>query len=160
MQNKQFDAVKPGAQDKIEDDRKILSDTVKKGTGEALGIPRLAVQGKSVPSHEEIVTRAAALWREKGCPQACDDEIWLEAERQLWHLRCLQPDERNENGLADSSLSRNRADMKAKLGERPNSPFFRSPEMAEREIAKLHQVRERLESELTADETDVRASLI
>ncbi len=35
------------------------------------------------PSHDEIVTPARILWQEKGCPQGCDDEIWLEAERGL-----------------------------------------------------------------------------
>jgi hypothetical protein len=37
------------------------------------------------PSHKEIATRAEALWRDKGSPQGCDDELWLEAERQLCH---------------------------------------------------------------------------
>jgi hypothetical protein len=47
------------------------------------------------PSHEEIMARAEALWREKGCPQGCDDEIWLEAEQQLFCQRHLKPDQRD-----------------------------------------------------------------
>jgi hypothetical protein len=46
-------------------------------------------------SHEEIMTRAEALWREKGCPQGCDDEIWLEAEQHLSRQRHHEPDKRN-----------------------------------------------------------------
>ena len=37
----------------------------------------------AAPSHKDIAARAAKIWREKGCPRGCDDEIWLEAERQL-----------------------------------------------------------------------------
>lgn len=44
------------------------------------------------PSHMEIATRAEALWRDKGCPQGRDDELWLEAERQL----CHRPDFKGE----------------------------------------------------------------
>jgi hypothetical protein len=35
-------------------------------------------------SRQDIATRAESLWRQRGCPQGCDEEIWLEAERQLW----------------------------------------------------------------------------
>jgi hypothetical protein len=35
------------------------------------------------PSHAEISARAQALWRQMGCPDSRDEEIWLEAERQL-----------------------------------------------------------------------------
>jgi len=34
-------------------------------------------------SHAEISRRAEELWRQYGCPQGRDEEIWLEAERQL-----------------------------------------------------------------------------
>ena len=40
-------------------------------------------QVRPAPSHGEITARAATLWRDRGCPVACDDAIWLEAERQL-----------------------------------------------------------------------------
>lgn len=35
------------------------------------------------PSHEEISQRAQELWRDRGSPEGQDNEIWLEAERQL-----------------------------------------------------------------------------
>jgi hypothetical protein len=34
-------------------------------------------------SHEEISSKAEALWRQQGCPEGRDDEIWLAAERVL-----------------------------------------------------------------------------
>ncbi len=35
------------------------------------------------PTHEQITERAQAIWRERACPEGRDEEIWLEAERQL-----------------------------------------------------------------------------
>jgi len=35
------------------------------------------------PTHDEISTRARALWEAKGRPAGRDEEIWLEAEAQL-----------------------------------------------------------------------------
>jgi hypothetical protein len=35
------------------------------------------------PTHEEIALQAQWLWRDRGCPEGLDDQIWLEAERQL-----------------------------------------------------------------------------
>jgi hypothetical protein len=37
------------------------------------------------PTHLEISNQAEELWRQKGCPGNCDQEIWLEAERFLWN---------------------------------------------------------------------------
>jgi Protein of unknown function (DUF2934) len=39
------------------------------------------------PSHEEIATRAYAIWMEQGRPEGKDQENWSEAERQLWAER-------------------------------------------------------------------------
>lgn len=35
------------------------------------------------PTHDEICLQARWIWRDRGCPEGNDDEIWLEAERQL-----------------------------------------------------------------------------
>ncbi len=35
------------------------------------------------PSHDEIAGRARQLWSDYGQPSGRDEEIWLEAERQL-----------------------------------------------------------------------------
>jgi hypothetical protein len=35
------------------------------------------------PTHDQIAARAETLWRQMGCPESRDEEIWLEAERQL-----------------------------------------------------------------------------
>jgi hypothetical protein len=37
----------------------------------------------NTPTHEEIALQAQHLWRNRGYPEGCDTEIWLEAERQL-----------------------------------------------------------------------------
>ncbi len=34
-------------------------------------------------THAEISTRAQVIWEQRGRPRGVDDEIWLEAERQL-----------------------------------------------------------------------------
>jgi hypothetical protein len=34
-------------------------------------------------SHDAIATRAEAIWRQMGCPQGRDGEIWLKAESEL-----------------------------------------------------------------------------
>lgn len=38
---------------------------------------------KSKPTHEQISRRAQQLWENGGRPSGRDEEIWLEAERQL-----------------------------------------------------------------------------
>jgi len=35
------------------------------------------------PSYDNISRLAASIWHDRGSPSGCDDEIWLEAERQL-----------------------------------------------------------------------------
>jgi hypothetical protein len=73
-----------------------------------------------VPSHREIATKAESIWRKRGCPPACDEEIWLEAERQL----CGRPDaaqrKRDRVALADPrfSFNRDRGDLMGELDNR------------------------------------------
>jgi len=67
------------------------------------------------PSHKEIATRAEMLWREKGCPHSCDDELWLEAERQLYQRSIRRRDGRNEVALANP-LSRSNPDSDNVMG--------------------------------------------
>jgi hypothetical protein len=55
-------------------------------------------------SREEITTQAEALWRQKGCPQGCDEEIWLEAEGELLRRRPREPDETDKMEHADPGL--------------------------------------------------------
>jgi hypothetical protein len=71
-------------------------------------------------SHREIATRAETLWREKGCPQGCDNELWLEAERQLRHLPGPEGEIRNRITLADPRFDFNLKsdDLMEELNER------------------------------------------
>lgn len=41
-------------------------------------------QSPAKPTHEQIASRAEVLWKAKGSPSGRDEEIWLEAERQLY----------------------------------------------------------------------------
>ena len=40
-----------------------------------------------VVTHEAITCRARELWEEQGCPENCDEAIWLEAEAELLAIR-------------------------------------------------------------------------
>ncbi len=42
-----------------------------------------AREAAPVPTHEEVRAGAEVLWRQQGCPEGRNVEIWLEAERQL-----------------------------------------------------------------------------
>jgi hypothetical protein len=72
------------------------------------------------PAHQEIASRAEALWREKGCPQGCDEKIWLEAEQELRRRLSLDGDERDKAALADFRFPFNRGgnDLMEELDER------------------------------------------
>jgi hypothetical protein len=37
----------------------------------------------SPASEADIARRARVIWASRGCPEGCDVEIWLEAEREL-----------------------------------------------------------------------------
>jgi hypothetical protein len=76
------------------------------------------------PSYGEITTRAEALWREKGCPPGCDDEIWLEAERQLSRPRPFKQDKTEVIALPDRRFKFDRAsdDITRELEERFPGP--------------------------------------
>jgi Protein of unknown function (DUF2934) len=79
--------------------------------------PASAIAG-SCPSHEAITKRAEALWLQKGRPEGRDEQIWLEAERQLSHP---SGSDGRKGGLAPSlPLSRldlNSDDVMSELGE-------------------------------------------
>ncbi len=45
--------------------------------------PPQASAGEILVTHEAIAERAREIWVAQGCPQNCDDAIWLEAEAEL-----------------------------------------------------------------------------
>lgn len=51
-----------------------------------------------------VRTKAYELWQSKGCPDGADEQIWLEAERQL-QSRPAQP----QGSVASSGLPADRA---------------------------------------------------
>ncbi|MDI4666320.1 DUF2934 domain-containing protein [Xanthobacter autotrophicus] len=42
-----------------------------------------AASGLTPTEREQISRRARALWREEGCPQGRDRELWAQAELQI-----------------------------------------------------------------------------
>ena len=72
------------------------------------------------PSHQEVATRAEMLWRQKGCPQGCDEEIWLTAERDLLRRRPFERDDADKIERADPGLKfgRIRDSLMGELDER------------------------------------------
>ncbi len=82
--------------------------------------PAISGRAELAPSHSEIATRAEALWREMGCPQGCDKQIWLAAERGLCRQLRLEKQENDRRALLEQlSLSNNvkMADVMEKLEE-------------------------------------------
>jgi len=45
--------------------------------------------------------KAEVLWRQRGCPENCDEEIWLEAEQQLCHVARTDKEEQDEKAFSD-----------------------------------------------------------
>jgi hypothetical protein len=79
-----------------------------------------------VSSHAEISARAAALWRQRGCPQARDSEIWLEAERQLSEPPKSDAKGRHTAGLIAPGSSFSSVDVMNELDEEFPSPDGRA----------------------------------
>ncbi len=48
--------------------------------------PADAVPGEAV-THEAITVRAQRIWMDHGCPENCDECIWLEAEAELMAIQ-------------------------------------------------------------------------
>lgn len=51
----------------------------------------------SLHPHDDIARQARLLWQERGCPVGCDDEIWIEAERQMSGAEGAKPVTAPEN---------------------------------------------------------------
>lgn len=45
--------------------------------------PAVDTANEHIATHEAIAARARELWLEQGCPENCDQAIWLEAEAEL-----------------------------------------------------------------------------
>jgi hypothetical protein len=46
-------------------------------------IPQQRPAGSTSPSHQDITNRAKEIYFQKGCPQGQDEQIWLQAEKEL-----------------------------------------------------------------------------
>jgi len=84
-------------------------------------------RARVVPSHGEIATKAESIWRRRGCPSACDEEIWLEAERQLSGRPDAAQRKRDRVALADPRFGFNQdpANLMGELDNRFPGPTGR-----------------------------------
>jgi hypothetical protein len=82
-------------------------------------VPMSRANAAVAPTHEEITVEAEVLWRQRGCPENCDEEIWLEAERQLFHVARTYRMEQDEKALSDplSRLDHKSDDVMGELEE-------------------------------------------
>jgi hypothetical protein len=87
----------------------------------------------NTPTHEEIALQAQWLWRDRGCPEGVDDQIWLEAERQLQDkskgAAKRQPDE-----IAERAKSETAAESMVE--------YHISPAVSEQEAIKASQMKQ------------------
>jgi hypothetical protein len=62
-------------------------------------------------THEEISARAQAIWEQQGRPYGRDEEIWLEAERQLGARSSRQGElHESDQDVEDATKLENRLD--------------------------------------------------
>jgi hypothetical protein len=82
-------------------------------------VPMSRANAAVAPTHEEIAVEAEVLWRQRGCPENRDEEIWLEAERQLFHVARTYRMEQDEKALSDplSRLDHKSDDVMGELEE-------------------------------------------
>jgi hypothetical protein len=59
------------------------------------------------PTQLQIGAEAAALWQLRGCPQGCDESIWLEAEQKLQRPFSFKSDPQERAALADPRFAFN-----------------------------------------------------
>jgi hypothetical protein len=88
-----------------------------------------SANARLAPSHQEVAIRAEALWREMGCPQGCDKQIWLAAERRLCRDLRLEKEEKDRKALLEqlSLINQVRLDnVMEKLEELYPEPTARS----------------------------------
>ena len=75
-----------------------------------------SANARLTPSHEEIAIRAEALWKEMGCPQGCDKQIWLAAERRLIRDMRLEKEEKDRKALLEQLSLINHLRMEDVMG--------------------------------------------
>jgi hypothetical protein len=61
---------------------------------------------KYTPYHEMIARRAHTIWETRGCPDGCEMEHWLQAERELAAETSGQPAKTDEAKSAPPSTKR------------------------------------------------------
>ena len=58
-------------------------ESAKKKAKPSAGGMEAATATLVAPTREQIAIRARVIWEKRGCPRGQDEQIWLEAEKQL-----------------------------------------------------------------------------
>ena len=90
-------------------------------------IPPPAETGTPPPTREQIQALAHAIWTDRGYPQGCDVEIWLEAERQLGAVHATPPGQLAPEGESVDPDRSDAARVDQKLERIVTNPPPRSP---------------------------------
>src|SRR5688572_3212285 len=72
----------------------------------------------TLPTHDEIAQLAYEIWQNRGCPDGQDQELWLEAERQLNQRASNSPFSKNDD-LASHTQRENESET---TREHPTGP--------------------------------------
>lgn len=78
------------------------------------------------PAHDEISQRARAIWEERGRPDGCDLEHWLDAERQLRQERESRQGGRQQKGGRRQDVDEAEKRLDGLIENKP-SPARRTP---------------------------------
>jgi hypothetical protein len=73
----------------------------------------------NTPAHAEISERAASIWQERGQPHGQDDEIWLEAEKQL---NAPLPEGQSEHALEEKAELQRKDAMAPQVPQKKPAP--------------------------------------
>jgi hypothetical protein len=79
------------------------------------------------PTREQIQALAHAIWLDRGRPESCDVEIWLEAERQLCGKNTVIPPTLNVSSESVDPDTAEAGRIERELDRIVNPPEQRSP---------------------------------
>ena len=83
------------------------------------------------PTHDDIARQAHHLWEERGCPDGCDTDIWLEAERRMKASGREENSAKRNGGSEGASVSSRReavaTDLQKQSARAPQVPHHTAP---------------------------------
>jgi hypothetical protein len=92
------------------------------------------------PKHEDVAQRAREIWQSYGSPEGRDEEIWLEAERQLSDESANElaatPPSGDEAGNEVQTSSANSEDRNTGAPAAPSAPVMPAAEEVQASLQK------------------------